>query len=105
MGLGLLGRESYKFVGSLDNDTSSDVKDNLLYSDKETDKNKIEYYPMSVVGRSTDYYEELAQRLYFRQDTYTDPIDVLAIDTDNNTTDFQYTFAGTYTINPTAVAH
>ena len=83
MGLGLLGRESYKFVGSLDNDTSSDVKDNLLYNATETDKNKIEYYPMSVIA--DDYGVKLAQRLYFRQDTHTDPIDILADDS-------QYTF-------------
>ena len=49
------------------------ANENTSYNDTETDKNKIAYYPMNTQG------------VYFRQDTATDPIDILA----NNS---QYTF-------------
>ncbi len=75
------------FHGLLDKEFPNNIKDNPLYSSVETDKNKIAYYPMSVIAR-----DKLAQRLYFKQDTSSDSIDVLAIDFDNDITDFQFTF-------------
>ena len=84
---GIFGQE---FGGILDKEFPNHIKINPLYDDTEIDKNKIEYYPISVIATSTG--GKLAQRLYFRQDTPTHPIDTLSIDIDNNTIDFQHTF-------------
>ncbi len=84
-------QHSAKFIGFLNKYSVPDnIKENPLYSSVETDKNKIEYYSMSILARTTTE-ETLSQRLYLRQDTPTDSIDVLAINTDN-TIDFQHTF-------------
>ena len=89
MGFRLLGRDSYKFLGRFDKDLIDAIKENPLYNATETDKNKIEYYPISFLA--FNYGEsKLTQRLYLRQDTPTHPIDVLAID--NNIIEFQHTF-------------
>ena len=61
-------KDEAKFSGDLVR-----VDNNTLYNSVETDKNKTAYYPMSTQG------------VYFRQDTHTDPIDILADDS-------QYTF-------------
>ena len=76
---------SYKFEGCL---VIDNIKDNPSYSDEEIDKNEIAYYPIALIGGG----DKLVQRLYFRQDTPTHPIDVLSINTADDTTFFQYTF-------------
>ena len=74
LGFGLMDDDSYKFSVYLD------VKDNPLYDDTEIDKNNIAYYPV------------ITQGVHFRQDTLTDPIDVLSINTADDTIEFQHTF-------------
>ena len=86
LGFGFMGDDSYKFRGDLD------VKDNPLYDDTKTDKNKIEYYPVIIHSYKYGEGEYLPQKLYFRQDTLTDPIDVLSIGVENDTIEFQHTF-------------
>ena len=68
MGTRAIPKDEAKFSGDL-----ARVDNNTLYNATEIDKSKIAYYPMSTQG------------LYFRQDTPTAPIDILAGDS-------QYTF-------------
>ncbi len=66
------------------------LEKNPLFDNSVTDKNKIEYYPISVPSPGTG--GKPIDKLYFRQDKVSDTIDVLVINIASNETVFQRSF-------------
>lgn len=83
-----LRHEYEKYSGSLYIE-SQDAEENLSFNKLITNKSKIEYYTISVTSPATG---KETDKLYFRQDTVSNTIDVLVINIASDKAVFQRSF-------------
>lgn len=79
-----LGYEYIKYASNL-----LIPEENTLFNSLEKDKSKTAYYLISVYDWKNG---EKSHKLYFRQDKFDNPIDVLVVDTATGETTFQCSF-------------